>query len=277
MDYKKLWIEGAVYPAMALLQKNQVAARTRQLLNGEAVPWEDRKLALRQRLSELLYLCKTQVAAYSDMPYTDLDIRREPLDCLQAVDPILLRDFFEEADHHLSRLANPEKLLACRFLQAEQERTLYLTQPQLEQYEAARWRGLSWFGVTFGSPSVRLWDRPRPSFLLQEEPYLKNRLSSFCVRHDGTQRGSHGGGDRPLPTGVPFRQRLRADEFGEPYASNGHSYENTAQGGDDYLGRGQRRAAPGDGGGLRLPGVPKSGRAGRREWWPTCVPKAASM
>ena len=111
--------------------------------------------------------------------------------------------FFEEADHHLSRLANPEKLLACRFLQAEQERTLYLTQPQLEQYEAARWRGLSWFGVTFGSPSVRLWDRPRPSFLLQEEPYLKNRLSSFCVRHDGTQRGSHGGGDRPLPTGVP--------------------------------------------------------------------------
>ena len=39
MDYKKLWIEGAVYPAMALLQKNQVAARTRQLLNGEAVPW----------------------------------------------------------------------------------------------------------------------------------------------------------------------------------------------------------------------------------------------
>ena len=182
MDYKKLWIEGAVYPAMALLQKNQVAARTRQLLNGEAVPWEDRKLALRQRLSELLYLCKTQVAAYSDMPFTDLDIRREPLDCLQAVDPILLRDFFEEAAHHLSRLANPEKLLACRFLQAEQERTLYLTQPQLEQYEAARWRGLSWFGVTFGSPSVRLWDRPRPSFLLQEEPYLKNRLSlSVCA------------------------------------------------------------------------------------------------
>lgn len=182
MDYKKLWIEGAVYPAMALLHKNQVAARTHRLLSSEAAPPEDRQLALCQRLSELLHLCKTQVPAYSDLPFTELDIRREPLDCLQAVDPMPLRDFFDEADHHLSRLANPEKLTVCRFLQGERERALYLTQHQLEQYEAARWRGLSWYGVTFGSSSVRLWDKPRPPYLLQEEPYLKNRLSlSVCA------------------------------------------------------------------------------------------------
>ena len=152
MDYKKLFIEGAVYPAMALLQHNQVAARMRELLAAETLPQEVRVQSLRQRLSELLYLCKTQVPAYADLSFTDLDIRREPLDCLQAVDPMTLSDFFAER------------------------------QAQLEQYEAARWRGLSWYGVTFGSASVRLWDRPRPEYLLKEEPYLKNRLSlSVCA------------------------------------------------------------------------------------------------
>ena len=59
MDYKKLFIEGAVYPAMALLQHNQVAARMRELLAAETLPQEVRVQSLRQRLSELLYLCKT--------------------------------------------------------------------------------------------------------------------------------------------------------------------------------------------------------------------------
>lgn len=180
MDYKKLFIEGAVYPAMTLLQHNQVAARMRELLAAETLPPEVRVQSLRQRLSELLYLCKTQVPAYADLSFTDLDIRREPLDCLQAVDPMTLSDFFAERHNHLSRLQDRDRLLCCPF--GEDQSPFYLTQAQLEQYEAARWRGLSWYGVTFGSASVRLWDRPRPEYLLKEEPYLKNRLSlSVCA------------------------------------------------------------------------------------------------
>lgn len=180
MDYKKLWIEGAVYPAMSLLQHNHVAARTKALEAVETMPPEDRAQALRQRLTELLYLCKTQVPAYADLSFTDLDIRREPLDCLQAVDPMPLADFLAERRNYFSRLQDRERLLCCTL--GEDETPFYLTQAQLEQYEAARWRGLSWYGVTFGSPSVRVWDRPRPEFLLKEEPYLKNRLTlSVCA------------------------------------------------------------------------------------------------
>ena len=182
MDFKKLWIEGAVYPAMTLLQHNQVAANTRALQSMETLPAEERAVRTRQRLSELLFLCKTQVPAYSDLPFTDLDIRREPLDCLQAVDPMPLSDFLDEAENHLSRLAQAEKLLRCTVPLGEREVSFAVTRAQLERYEAARWRGLSWYGVSFGSRSVLLWDKPRPPFLLEEEPYLKNRLSlSACA------------------------------------------------------------------------------------------------
>ena len=74
MDFKKLWIEGAVYPAMVLLQHNHVVANTRALQRTETLPAEERAVRTRQRLSELLFLCKTQVPAYSDLPFTDLDI-----------------------------------------------------------------------------------------------------------------------------------------------------------------------------------------------------------
>lgn len=189
MDFKKLWIEGAVYPAMTLLQHNQVAANTRELQRMETLPAAERAVRTRQRLSELLSLCKTQVPAYSDLPFTDLDIRREPLDCLQAVDPMPLSDFLDEAEMHLSRLAQEEKLLRCPVPQGEREASFALTREQLERYEAARWRGLSWYGVTFGSRSVLLWDKPRPPFLLEAEPYLKNRLSlSACAM---TERSVH--------------------------------------------------------------------------------------
>ena len=182
MDFKKLWIEGAVYPAMVLLQHNHVVANTRALQRMETLPAEERAVRTRQRLSELLFLCKTQVPAYSDLPFTDLDIRREPLDCLQAVDPMPLSDFLDEAENHLSRLAQAEKLLRCPVQRGEREISFAMTHEQLECYEAARWRGLGWYGVTFGSRSVLLWDKPRPHFLLEAEPYLKNRLSlSACA------------------------------------------------------------------------------------------------
>lgn len=182
MDLKKLWIEGAVYPAMALLQHNQVAANTRALQLMETLSADERAARTRQRLSELLYLCKTQVPAYSDLPFTDLDIRREPFDCLQAVDPMPLSDFLDEAESHLSRLAREDKILRCPVPHGEREASFALSRAQIERYEAARWRGLGWYGVTFGSRSVLLWDKPRPPFLLEAEPYLKNRLSlSVCA------------------------------------------------------------------------------------------------
>ena len=80
MDLKKLYIEKAVYPAMTLLQHNRVTEYTRSLIATEAMDPVQRAAELRQRLSELLFLCRDHVPAYTDLPFTELELRREALD-----------------------------------------------------------------------------------------------------------------------------------------------------------------------------------------------------
>lgn len=190
MDLKKLYIERAVYPAMTLLQHNRVTAYTRQLLETESMDPDQRAASLRQQVSELLFLCRDQVPAYSDLSFTDLEMRREPLDCLQAVDPIPMADFLAEPQRYLCSGLDRDKLCCIRRGGEDRPQTcMYYTQEQIERYEAARWRGLSWYGVTYGSRSVLLWDRPRQPFFLHEEPYMKNRLSlSVCAMTDRSVR-----------------------------------------------------------------------------------------
>ena len=186
MDLKKLYIEKAVYPAMSLLQHNRVMEYTRALLNSETMEPELRNVELRQRLSELLFLCRDHVPAYTDLPFTELELRREALDCMQAVDPVPLSDFLAQAHEYLVRDADTDHLLHTVYSPDGQLNVdLYYSEKQVERYEAARWRGLSWYGVTYGSRSVLLWDRPRDPYFLREEPYMKNRLYlSVCAMTD---------------------------------------------------------------------------------------------
>ena len=190
MDLKKLYIERAVYPAMTLLQHNRVTAYTRQLQDTASMDPDQRAASLRQQVSELLFLCRDQVPAYSDLSFTDLEMRREPLDCLQAVDPIPIADFLAEPQRYLCTGLDLDKLSCIRRGGEDRpEICIYCTQEQIERYEAARWRGLSWYGVTYGSRSVLLWDRPREPFFLHVEPYMKNRLSlSVCAMTDRSVR-----------------------------------------------------------------------------------------
>lgn len=186
MDLKKLYIEHALYPAMALLQHNRVIEYTKELQASERLDPVQRAADLRQRLTDLLFLCRRHVPAYGDLAFTDLELRREPMDCLQAVDPILLSDFLVSSREYLRRDVEITGLHVRYCDMGEQPpAAIYLTQEQIERYEAARWRGLGWYGVTCGSPSVYLWDQPHAPFVLQEEPYLKNRLSvSVCAMTD---------------------------------------------------------------------------------------------
>lgn len=186
MDLKKIYIERALYPAMELLGSNHVKHYTKLLVQSETMDMEERRSHLRQRLTELLGICCEQVPAYSGLPFSQLELRREPVDCLQAVDPVTLGDFLADTRSYLRQDADVTGLQGCYCDRPEQPPALiYLTQRQIEQYEAARWRGLGWYGVTYGSPSVYLWDRPHAPFVLQEEPYLHNRLAvSVCAMTD---------------------------------------------------------------------------------------------
>lgn len=190
MDLKKYYIEKAVYPSMSLLRRNHVASYTKELTASEFLDIHQRSSILRQRLSDLLFLCRNQVPAYTDLPFTDLELRREPLDCLLSVDPLPLSDFLTRASQHLCRHADTAHLHRGIYpIDKDQHAELLYSTDQVDRYEAARWRGLGWYGVTYGSPSVLLWDIPREPFFLREEPYMKNRLSlSVCALTDRSVR-----------------------------------------------------------------------------------------
>ena len=57
----------------------------------------------------------------------------------------------------------------------------YMNRHTVEYYEAARWRGLSWYGITPGSRSLLIWGNPFELDKMAErryrltERYLKNR------------------------------------------------------------------------------------------------------
>ena len=55
-----------------------------------------------------------------------------------------------------------------------------MTRHQVESYEAARWRGLSWYGITQGSRSVMLWGSP---IELSKQAQLKNRLKESLLKN----------------------------------------------------------------------------------------------
>ena len=103
VDLKKFYIERALYPTMSLLQHNRVTEYTKALQASETMDPAQRAAELRQRLSELLFLCRDQVPAYSDLSFTDLEMRREAQDCLQATDPVPMAEFLADADHYLCR------------------------------------------------------------------------------------------------------------------------------------------------------------------------------
>ena len=71
-----------------------------------------------------------------------------------------------------------------------------MTRQQVETYEAARWRGLGWYGITPGSRSMMLWGNPielsRQAQLTSRlrEQLLKNRriLSAYQLSNRYTYR-----------------------------------------------------------------------------------------
>ena len=55
-----------------------------------------------------------------------------------------------------------------------------MTRQQVETYEAARWRGLGWYGITPGSRSMMLWGNP---IELSRQAQLTSRLREQLLKN----------------------------------------------------------------------------------------------
>ena len=188
---QKWCIEHMLYPWMETHRGNRILENLRRLQDLEQASPETRQAAQSAALQELLVRCAQHVPAYRKLGWTEEEIRSDPYGVLKRAPALKKSDFRDRTDEFLtegidssSRIPNLTGGSTGSPLHFQMDRA------QVETYEAARWRGLSWFGVTPGSRSVMVWGSPvelgkakQKRYLLQEQ-LLKNRriLSAYDLR-----------------------------------------------------------------------------------------------
>jgi len=182
MDIIKPAIENILYPVMEKRRGNHVRAITASLQSMERVS-QNELLSLREnKLRCLLLHCVKYVPAYKPLQNLIPEIETDPLAALESF-PLLTKDIFR---------ADPESFIADNADRAQliannsggssgNPISFFMDRFTVEQYEAARWRGLSWYGITPGSRCLMIWGNPfdldkmaMRQFRLTER-YLKNR------------------------------------------------------------------------------------------------------
>lgn len=139
-------------------------------------------------LKRLLHACIAGVPAYQGLGITDAEIEQDPWKVFQRI-PILKKSAFQaDPQQFLNTLYDRSQLIPNVTGGSTGEPVrFFMDRYTVEHYEAARWRGLSWWGITPGSRSVMVWGNPIE--LSQEQQrsarwkdrFLKNRtiLSAY--------------------------------------------------------------------------------------------------
>lgn len=185
----KFFIEHALYPAMEHLKGNHIRRITAELQETQKSGAPELQ---RQRLARLLKDCRDHVPAYENaITAGDAEIDKDPYRILQTqVSPLKKSVFQKNGKQYLSdRIPESMRIANCTGGSTGQPTHFFMTKNQVQTYEAARWRGLSWFGITPGSRSVMLWGNPielsrkDQARYQAKERFLKNRviLSAYSL------------------------------------------------------------------------------------------------
>ena len=196
MSLQKFWIGHLLYPAMEQFRGNQTRAFLTQLKGSQFSP--NLPAIQRRALTELLLCCARHVPAYRALNLPPDEIRADPIAVLhRCIPPLRKIDFQTHPERYLSDAVAPDaRIENCTGGSTGEPTRFYMTRAQVERYEAARWRGLSWYGITPGSRSVMLWGNPvelstqRQRRQRLREGLLKNRrvLSAYAL---GEERLMH--------------------------------------------------------------------------------------
>ncbi len=181
MDLTKTFINHVVYPGMEMKNGNQIRAFTKELIATQGQSEAERRELVRERLRLLLLHCAKTVPAYAFL--NEREIEEDPFRVLYEKVPVLDKNTFNEnPQRYLSKAVSPgERIENLTGGSTGVPTHFYMTRDQVERYEAARWRGLSWHGIDFGSRSVMIWgshielDQAQQAAYARKEKYLKNR------------------------------------------------------------------------------------------------------
>ncbi|MCX7615223.1 MAG: phenylacetate--CoA ligase family protein [Clostridiales bacterium] len=182
MDVIKIAIEKVLYPNMERIRGNHIRNYTNELKKHEGYSTIDIETLYSQKLTALLLTCAEHVPAYKGKINKILAITN-PMEILKSLPPLTKKNFMSKPDCYLNENIDKKTLIPNRTGGSTSEPVrFFIDRKTVEYYEAARWRGLSWYGISPGSRSVMVWGSPIELGNLKsrihniEEQYLKNRI-----------------------------------------------------------------------------------------------------
>lgn len=178
MDFVKFGIEHIVYPLMERKNGNKIRAYIKELKSTQSLSASALRELQTEKLGKLLQYCKETVPAYAEITLSD-----DPWETLESIPPLRKKDFQKTGEQYLSTAFPQEKRIPNTTGGSTGEPTrFYMDRFDVEHYEAARWRGLSWWGITPGSRSILVWGNPlelnanQQKSYRRKEKWLKNRM-----------------------------------------------------------------------------------------------------
>lgn len=183
MNLTGLFIKYLIYPYMEHRRGNRIRAYLAEMLADEKLPPGAIRELQDAKLRRLLLHCVENVPAYRDFSLLKPLIESDPMEALKEFPLLSKRSFNENPDLYLAAGADKGSLILNRTGGSTGEPVrFYFDRATVEHYEAARWRGLSWWGITPYDPSVMVWGSPielceKQQFVNRlKERFLKNRI-----------------------------------------------------------------------------------------------------
>ncbi|NQF14478.1 phenylacetate--CoA ligase family protein [Brevibacillus sp. HB1.3] len=171
------------WPLMEALKGNRIRPYMKELQATQRLSAEALTVQQREKLVKLLDHAIQNVPAYTAFAPDWSKMREMPERFLQRIPVLTKIHFRQNADQYLSQGRQTSRLIGNRTGGSTGEPThFYLDRPTVERYEAARWFGLSWYGIRIGDPCVMIWGSPLELNAQQagryrwKERWLKNRM-----------------------------------------------------------------------------------------------------
>lgn len=183
MDIIKPLIRHALYPYMEHIKGNHIRTRITQLLETDKSESASLQKQQDQALKKLLLHCIKEVPYY--MPYSHLEpvIITNPKDALKQFPVLDKKTFSLNPQAFLAVSSKVEDRIENRTGGSTGEPVRFvIDRNTVEFYEACRYRGLSWYGITPYDRSIMVWGSPVEIDVLKnkkaqfKEKILKNRV-----------------------------------------------------------------------------------------------------
>lgn len=160
-NFGKFFIEKALYPAMEKRKGNRTRSYIAEMRETAGLSPDELHALRCERLKKLLTACIESVPAYQNAALTAAEIAADPVSALRKIQPLSKRAFKDNPDIYLNSSFEKSRLILNTTGGSTGEPLkFYMDRYAVEHYEAARWRGLSWYGIGVGSRSVMVWGNP---------------------------------------------------------------------------------------------------------------------